>query len=60
DKSWLQGVKKIGITAGASAPDILVDRLINYLKVHMNTKVSIMPDGVTENVQFKIQNLSFS
>ncbi|MGL9725306.1 MAG: 4-hydroxy-3-methylbut-2-enyl diphosphate reductase, partial [Wolbachia sp.] len=42
DKSWLQGVKKIGITAGASAPDILVDRLINYLKVHMNTKVSIM------------------
>ncbi|MGL9726581.1 MAG: 4-hydroxy-3-methylbut-2-enyl diphosphate reductase, partial [Wolbachia sp.] len=60
DKSWLQGVKKIGITAGASAPDILVDRLINYLKVHMNTKVSIMSDGVTENVQFKIQNLSFS
>ncbi|MGL9718051.1 MAG: 4-hydroxy-3-methylbut-2-enyl diphosphate reductase [Wolbachia sp.] len=58
NKSWLQGVEKIGITAGASAPDILVDELINYLKVNMNIKVSVMPDGVTENVQFKIPNLA--
>jgi 4-hydroxy-3-methylbut-2-enyl diphosphate reductase len=57
NKSWLQGVEKIGITAGASAPDILVDELIDYLKTHMNIKVSVMPGGVTENVQFKIPNL---
>ncbi|NSM56153.1 4-hydroxy-3-methylbut-2-enyl diphosphate reductase [Wolbachia endosymbiont of Atemnus politus] len=57
NKSWFQGVEKIGITAGASAPDILVDELINYLKINMNIKVSVMPDGVTENVQFKIPNL---
>ncbi|WP_395463689.1 4-hydroxy-3-methylbut-2-enyl diphosphate reductase [Wolbachia endosymbiont of Cantharis cryptica] len=57
DKSWLQGVEKIGITAGASAPDILVDELIDYLKANANTKVSVMPGGVTENVQFKIPNL---
>ncbi|NUY39376.1 4-hydroxy-3-methylbut-2-enyl diphosphate reductase [Wolbachia endosymbiont of Litomosoides brasiliensis] len=57
NKSWLQGVEKIGITAGASAPDILVDELINHLKTNVNTRVSIMPGGVTENVQFKIPNL---
>ncbi|WCR58025.1 4-hydroxy-3-methylbut-2-enyl diphosphate reductase [Wolbachia endosymbiont of Ctenocephalides felis wCfeJ] len=56
-KSWLQGVKKIGITAGASAPDILVDELINYLKADMNVKVSVMLGGITENVQFKVPNL---
>lgn len=60
NKSWLHGIEKIGITAGASAPGILVDELINYLKTSMNTKVSIMPDGIIENVQFKIPNLSFS
>ncbi|QKX02657.1 4-hydroxy-3-methylbut-2-enyl diphosphate reductase [Wolbachia endosymbiont of Litomosoides sigmodontis] len=57
DKSWLQGVEKIGITAGASAPNILVDELINHLKINMNAKVSVMSGGVTENVQFKIPNL---
>lgn len=53
NKNWLQGAEKIGITAGASAPDILVDELVNYLKINMNTKVSVMPGGFTENVQFK-------
>ncbi|MFP3035912.1 MAG: 4-hydroxy-3-methylbut-2-enyl diphosphate reductase [Wolbachia sp.] len=57
NKSWLQCIEKIGITAGASAPDILVDELIDYLKIHMSIKVSVMPGGVTENVQFKISNL---
>lgn len=57
DESWLQGIEKIGVTAGASAPDILVDELIDYLKTNMNVKVSIMPGGITENVQFKIPEL---
>ncbi|BAP00296.1 4-hydroxy-3-methylbut-2-enyl diphosphate reductase [Wolbachia endosymbiont of Cimex lectularius] len=57
NKSWLQGVEKVGITAGASAPDILVDELIDYLKTHMNIKVSVMPGSVAENVQFKVPNL---
>ncbi|EAL58224.1 hydroxymethylbutenyl pyrophosphate reductase, partial [Wolbachia endosymbiont of Drosophila ananassae] len=51
------GVEKIGITAGASAPDILVDELMDYLKVSMNVEVSVMPGGIIENVQFKIPNL---
>jgi len=32
NKKWFTGVKTLGITSGASAPDYLVDRLINYLK----------------------------
>lgn len=54
DKSWMEGVEKLGITAGASAPDILVDNLIDYLKTITDVKISIMPGGITENVQFKI------
>jgi len=54
DESWLKDVKKLGITAGASAPDILVDELIDNLRANMSIKISVMPDGFTENVQFKI------
>ncbi|BET29351.1 4-hydroxy-3-methylbut-2-enyl diphosphate reductase [Wolbachia pipientis] len=57
NKSWFQGVEKIGITAGASAPDILVDELMDYLKVNLSVKISVMPGGIIENVQFKIPNL---
>ncbi|TVS90952.1 4-hydroxy-3-methylbut-2-enyl diphosphate reductase [Wolbachia pipientis] len=57
NKSWLQGAEKIGITAGASAPDILVDELMDYLKVNLSVKISVMPGGIIENVQFKIPNL---
>jgi len=57
NKSWFQGVEKIGIIAGASAPDILVDELMDYLKVNLSVKISVMPGGIIENVQFKIPNL---
>ncbi|MDG7056331.1 MAG: 4-hydroxy-3-methylbut-2-enyl diphosphate reductase [Wolbachia endosymbiont of Meromenopon meropis] len=53
----LQGVKKIGITSGASAPDILLDELIDYLKTRMKIRVSVMKGGITENIQFKMPNL---
>jgi 4-hydroxy-3-methylbut-2-enyl diphosphate reductase len=29
---WLKGVEAIGITAGASAPEILVTEVVSYLK----------------------------
>jgi 4-hydroxy-3-methylbut-2-enyl diphosphate reductase len=31
-REWLDGVKKVGLTAGASAPNILVQRVIDRLK----------------------------
>ncbi|WP_168464875.1 4-hydroxy-3-methylbut-2-enyl diphosphate reductase [Wolbachia endosymbiont of Ctenocephalides felis wCfeT] len=58
NEDWLDGVEKIGITAGASAPDVLVDELINYLKTKITIEVSVMPDGITENVQFKVPSLN--
>lgn len=30
--SWLSGVKRIGVTAGASAPEVLVQAVISYLQ----------------------------
>lgn len=32
DASWLEGVETIGITAGASAPEVLVQSVILHLK----------------------------
>ncbi|QKX01514.1 4-hydroxy-3-methylbut-2-enyl diphosphate reductase [Wolbachia endosymbiont of Cruorifilaria tuberocauda] len=57
NKNWLQGIKKVGITAGASAPNILVDELIDYLKISMSAKISVMSGGITENVKFRITDL---
>ncbi|RIY33925.1 4-hydroxy-3-methylbut-2-enyl diphosphate reductase [Psittacicella hinzii] len=50
---WLKGVKKIGITAGASAPDILVQELISYLKEHGVQNVSNL-SGLVEEVYFQV------
>jgi 4-hydroxy-3-methylbut-2-enyl diphosphate reductase len=49
----LIGCKKIGITAGASAPEVLLERVIDRLGEIANISVSTM-DGVNENVKFKI------
>jgi len=32
DKAWFEGVERVGITAGASAPEVLVDAVIERLK----------------------------
>ena len=48
---WLRGRKTIGITAGASAPEELVQELIQVLRKHAELEISTM-DGVEENVHF--------
>lgn len=53
DPAWLTGVKTIGITAGASAPEILLEKVIDRLGMLANINVSTM-DGVVENVKFKL------
>lgn len=51
---WLQGVSRVGITAGASAPEVLVERLIDkIIEWHPSAKVSTM-NGTPENVKFKL------
>jgi 4-hydroxy-3-methylbut-2-enyl diphosphate reductase len=32
DVRWLDGVKNVGVTAGASAPEHLVEELIDFLR----------------------------
>ena len=32
DKAWLDGVSSVGVTAGASAPEVLVEGVIERLK----------------------------
>jgi 4-hydroxy-3-methylbut-2-enyl diphosphate reductase len=31
DESWLDGVRTVGVTSGASVPEILVDEVLKYL-----------------------------
>lgn len=51
--SWLEGKSRIGVTAGASAPEILVQDVIACLKKFGVSKVKML-DGVEENVSFPL------
>ena len=50
---WLQGARQIGLTAGASAPEALVEQVIARLKGFGAVAVRQL-DGVTESVQFPL------
>lgn len=52
DPQLLAGVQKVGITAGASAPERLVEGVVEYLRQHGAKNVTTM-DGIEENVHFK-------
>lgn len=51
DLKWLHGKKKIGITAGASAPERLVEGVIRELKMRGGARVKVM-QGIVENIHF--------
>lgn len=51
--AWLDGVAAVGITAGASAPDELVDSVIHALAAIRPVAVSQL-DGVEENIEFRL------
>jgi 4-hydroxy-3-methylbut-2-enyl diphosphate reductase len=51
--SWLEGVVTVGITAGASAPEVLVGEVIDYLKSRGADAVEELT-VVEENVQFQL------
>ncbi len=50
---WFTGKQHIGVTAGASAPDILVKQVINGLQ-RLGATSPIELDGVEENITFSI------
>ena len=53
DFSWLSGAKTIGISAGASAPEILVAEVIDAIKVHYDASVELVTTA-EEDVTFKV------
>jgi 4-hydroxy-3-methylbut-2-enyl diphosphate reductase len=53
DSAWLQGRKRIGLTAGASAPEVLVQQIIERLRSLGVKQVRTM-DGVEETMAFKL------
>ncbi len=50
---WLQGCRQIGLTAGASAPELLVQQVIERIKVLGAVSVRRM-DGIQETVKFPL------
>jgi 4-hydroxy-3-methylbut-2-enyl diphosphate reductase len=52
-KSWLKNKKNIAITAGASAPEILVREIIDFLETNYKINIHNEP-GITENVIFNL------
>ncbi|RBP52661.1 4-hydroxy-3-methylbut-2-enyl diphosphate reductase [Arenicella xantha] len=53
DRSWFDGVDVVGVTAGASAPEILVKRVIDQIK-HWGGTVVNEAKGPIENVSFSL------
>jgi 4-hydroxy-3-methylbut-2-enyl diphosphate reductase len=53
DPAWLVGKKQIGVTAGASAPEVLVKALIEYLRTLDAGQVTEL-SGLEENITFSL------
>jgi len=53
--AWLNGINSIGITAGASAPEILVQEVVSYLLDHGANEV-VEVSGANESVHFPLPN----
>jgi len=52
-REWFDGVGVVGVTAGASAPEILVKQVIDQIK-HWGGKVVNEANGPVENVSFSL------
>lgn len=52
-KEWLNEQTKIGLTAGASAPDVLIQEVVNHLQEIGNCKSIELP-GILEEITFEI------
>jgi len=55
DIDWraLEGISSIGITAGASAPEVLVNEVIDAFRVRYEVTIEVV-ETAQENVEFKV------
>lgn len=54
DLKWFSGVATIGLTAGASAPEELIEKIVAYLKHSLSIESVKTMNGIKENVNFKL------
>ena len=53
DPAWLHGKLRVGVTAGASAPEVLVGQVIDRLR-SLGVATLRQDDGMSENVSFPL------
>ncbi len=53
DAAWVRDAEVVGVTAGASAPEVLVEDVIDALRRLRPVEVSIMP-GLEETISFRL------
>ena len=51
---WLANVESVGVTAGASAPEILIERVIAFLEDFLKTRAENLKGIAEENVEFAL------
>ncbi|GGO37792.1 4-hydroxy-3-methylbut-2-enyl diphosphate reductase [Gemmobacter aquaticus] len=58
DIDWraLDGIRAIGITAGASAPEVLVNEVLDAFRARFDTTVELV-ETAQENVEFKVPRI---
>ena len=54
DPAWLEGVRNVGVTAGASAPEILVERVVGLLRERFGFDRVEEVEVIAENVKFPL------
>ena len=52
-EAWFAGAQKVGLTAGASAPDVLVQEVIARLRILGAVSVRTL-DGIQETIKFPL------
>ena len=55
DIDWraLEGIRTLGVTAGASAPEVLIEEVIDAFRAHYEVTVEVV-ETAEENVEFKV------
>ncbi len=57
NRKWLDNSKRVGITAGASAPEYLVTELVTWLRNNYKVATVQEMDGVDETICFQLPNI---
>ena len=62
DPAWLEGVNRVGLTAGASAPELLVERVVRFLETLRPVKVepfNVVEETLTFNLPPEVRHKPF-